>query len=289
MQMSLRSKLEAGEFSLLAEIETSKGIDVLSMVANARQVKDKVTAFVVPEMSNAVMRMSALGGAMVLQNKDMETVMQVNCRDRNQLALQADLLAAGACGIVNIIAVNGDDPSVGDHPQAKAVYDLEPCELLQAARELNNGSDLAGNPLSGATNFLLGATANVCCEGETLEREVEEVNKKIAAGAQYIITSPVFDLESVENLASTIDCQKKKVIPTVLLLKSVGMARYISQTQEYISIPDSIIDRIRKSSDKAGECIRIAREMIAALEAAGFGGVLISTVGWEHKLPEILL
>ncbi|RLB63903.1 MAG: 5,10-methylenetetrahydrofolate reductase [Deltaproteobacteria bacterium] len=287
--MSLRSKLEAGEFSLLAEIETSKGIDVLSMVANARQVKDKVTAFVVPEMSNAVMRMSALGGAMVLQNKDMETVMQVNCRDRNQLALQADLLAAGACGIVNIIAVNGDDPSVGDHPQAKAVYDLEPCELLQAARELNNGSDLAGNPLSGATNFLLGATANVCCEGETLEREVEEVNKKIAAGAQYIITSPVFDLESVENLASTIDCQKKKVIPTVLLLKSVGMARYISQTQEYISIPDSIIDRIRKSSDKAGECIRIAREMIAALEAAGFGGVLISTVGWEHKLPEILL
>ena len=287
--MSLRSKLEAGGFSLLAEIETSKGIDVLSMVANARQVKDKVTAFVVPEMSNAVMRMSALGGAMVLQNKDMETVMQVNCRDRNQLALQADLLAAGACGIVNIIAVNGDDPSVGDHPQAKAVYDLEPCELLQAARELNNGSDLAGNPLSGATNFLLGATANVCCEGETLEREVEEVNKKIAAGAQYIITSPVFDLESVENLASTIDCQKKKVIPTVLLLKSVGMARYISQTQEYISIPDSIIDRIRKSSDKAGECIRIAREMIAALEVAGFGGVLISTVGWEHKLPEILL
>jgi len=259
------------------------------MVANARQVKDKVTAFVVPEMSNAVMRMSALGGAMVLQNKDMETVMQVNCRDRNQLALQADLLAAGACGIVSIIAVNGDDPSVGDHPQAKAVYDLEPCELLQAARELNNGSDLAGNPLSGATNFLLGATANVCCEGETLEREVEEVNKKIAAGAQYIITSPVFDLESVENLASTIDCQKKKVIPTVLLLKSVGMARYISQTQEYISIPDSIIDRIRKSSDKAGECIRIAREMIAALEVAGFGGVLISTVGWEHKLPEILL
>lgn len=287
--MSLRSKLEAGEFSLLAEIETSKGIDVLSMVANARQVKDKVTAFVVPEMSNAVMRMSALGGAMVLQNKDMETVMQVNCRDRNQLALQADLLAAGACGIVNIIVVNGDDPSVGDHPQAKAVYDLEPCELLQAARELNNGSDLAGNPLSGATNFLLGATANVCSEGESLEREVEEVNKKIAAGAQYIITSPVFDLESVENLASTVDCQKKKVIPTVLLLKSVGMARYISQTQEYISIPDSIIDRIRKSSDKAGECIRIAREMIAALEAAGFGGVLISTVGWEHKLPEILL
>ncbi|NIA19277.1 MAG: 5,10-methylenetetrahydrofolate reductase [Xanthomonadaceae bacterium] len=287
--MSLRSKLEAGEFSLLAEIETSKGVDVLSMVANARQVKDKVTAFVVPEMSNAVMRMSALGGAMILQNKDMETVMQVNCRDRNQLALQADLLAAGACGISNIIAVTGDDPSVGDHPQAKAVYDLDLPGLLQAARELNNGKDMAGNPLAGSPSFLLGATANVWPKGEALDREVEEVNKKIAAGAQYIVTSPVFDLEAVETLVSAIGCQKTKVIPTVLLLKSVGMARYISQTQGYISIPDSIIDRIRKSSDKAGECIRIAREMIAALEDAGFGGVLISTVGWEHKLPEILL
>ncbi len=287
--MSLRSKLEAGEFSLLAEIEPSKGVDVLSMLTNARQVKDKVTAFVVPEMSNAVMRMSSLGGAMILQSKGMETVMQVNCRDRNQLALQADLLAAGACGITNIIAVTGEDPSVGDHPQAKAVYDLEVSELLQAAGELNNGRDLAGNQLAGSPAFLLGATANVCCEGESLDREVEEVKKKIDAGAQYIVTSPVFDLESVETLASAIDCQKAKVIPSVLLLKSVGMARYISQTQEYISISDSIIDRIRKSSDKASECIRIAREMIAALKDAGFGGVLISTVGWEHKLPEILL
>ncbi|MEA2108289.1 MAG: methylenetetrahydrofolate reductase [Pseudomonadota bacterium] len=287
--MSLKNKLEAGEFSLLAEIEPSKGVDVVSMIANARQVKDKVTAFVVPEMSNAVMRMSALGGAMILQNEGMETVMQVNCRDRNQLALQADLLAAGACGISNIIAVPGEDPSVGDHPQAKAVYDLGLPELLQAARELNNGRDMAGNPLSGSPAFLLGATANAGCKGEALDREIEEVNKKIAAGAQYIVTSPIFDLESAEALANAINCQKTKVIPTVLLLKSVGMARYISQTQENISIPDSIIDRIRKSADKASECVRIAREVIAVLEDAGFGGVMISTVGWEHKLPEVLL
>lgn len=287
--MSLKNKLEAGEFSLLAEIEPSKGVDVVSMIANARQVKDKVTAFVVPEMSNAVMRMSALGGAMILQNEGMETVMQVNCRDRNQLALQADLLAAGACGISNIIAVPGEGPSVGDHPQAKAVYDLGLPELLQAARELNNGRDMAGNPLSGSPAFLLGATANAGCKGEALDREIEEVNKKIAAGAQYIVTSPIFDLESAEALANAINCQKTKVIPTVLLLKSVGMARYISQTQENISIPDSIIDRIRKSADKASECVRIAREVIAVLEDAGFGGVMISTVGWEHKLPEVLL
>ena len=287
--MSLRSKLEAGGFSVLAEIEPSKGIDVLSMVANASQVKDKVTAFVVPEMSNAVMRMSALGGAMTLQNKGLETVMQVNCRDRNQLALQADLLAAGGCGVGNILVVPADDPSVGDHPQAKAVYDLKLPGLLQAVQELNNGRDLAGNALSGSPNFLLGATANVVGKGDVLDREIEEVNEKITAGAQYIVTSPVFDLEDVESLASGINCQKTRIIPTVLLLKSVGMARYISQNQEYISISDRTIDRIRKSADKAGECIRIARELIAALKNAGFGGVQISTVGWEHKLPEILL
>lgn len=286
--MSFKSKLEAGEFAFLVEMEPPKGIDVLAMVSNARQVKDKVTAFVVPEMSNAVMRMSALGGAMVLQDKGVETVMQVNCRDRNRLAIQADLLAAGACGIANIIAVPGDDPTVGDHPQAKAVYDLELTGLLKAVHELCNGRDLAGNPLSGSPSFFLGTTARVYCQGESLDREVDEVKKSIAAGAQYIVTSPVFDLEAAETLVSAIGCRKTQVIPTVLLLKSVGMARYISQTQEHISIPEELLVRIRKSSDKAAECVRIAREMIAVLKNAGFGGVQISTVGWEHKLPEIL-
>ena len=285
--MSLRSKLEAGEFALLAEIEPPKGVDVLVMVSNARQVKDKVAAYVVPEMSNAVMRMSALGGAMILQSKGMETVMQVNCRDRNRLALQADLLAAGASGISNIMAVTGDDPGVGDHHDAKAVNDLDLAELLNTVRELQDGKDLAGNALSGSPSFLLGTSAKVCAEA-ALEQEVQEVNKNLAAGAQFIVTSPVFELDAVETFVNGIDCQKTKVIPTVLLLKSVGMARYINQTQEHISISDSIIERIRKSSDKGRECVRIAKETIAALEDAGFGGVLISTVGWEHKLPEIL-
>ncbi len=286
--MSLRSKLEAGEFALLAEIEPPKGVDVLVMVSNARQVKDKVTAYVVPEMSNAVMRMSALGGAMILQSKGMETVMQVNCRDRNRLALQADLLAAGASGVGSIMVVTGDDPSIGDHHEAKAVYDLDLVGLLHAARELRDGRDMAGNALSGSPSFFLGTSAKVWETKAALDQEVKEVNKHLAAGAQYVVTSPVFELDAVEKLANSIDCQKTKVIPTVLLLKSVGMARYINQTQEHISIPDSIIDRIRKSSDKGRECVRIAKEIIAALEDAGFGGVLVSTVGWEHRLPEIL-
>ena len=117
--MQLKRKFDAGEFAVLAEMEPPKGVDVSTMVTHAMRVKGEVDAFVVPEMSNAVMRMSSLGGAIILQSKRMETVIQLNCRDRNRIALQADLLAAFGCGITNVMAVTGEDPSFGDHFQAR--------------------------------------------------------------------------------------------------------------------------------------------------------------------------
>ena len=128
--MNLKRKFEAGEFAILAEIEPPKGVDVSMMVANAKKVKGIVDAFMVPEMSSAVMRISSLGGAMVLQKAGLETVLQVCCRDRNRLALQGDLLAAYACGITNVMAVSGEDPSIGDHHQTRSVYDIDLIELL---------------------------------------------------------------------------------------------------------------------------------------------------------------
>ncbi|MBN2331777.1 MAG: methylenetetrahydrofolate reductase [Deltaproteobacteria bacterium] len=286
--MSLKSKFDAGEFVTLAEMEPPKGVDVLAMITNANQVKYKVDAFVVPEMSNAVMRMSSLGGALILQNKGLETIMQVNCRDRNQLALQADLLAAGAAGVSGVIAVPGDDPVIGDHHQAKSVYDLDMNQLLQAANGLRNGTDLAGNSLAGAPGFLLGASVNAGAKDKALAQEIKKAKESIDAGARFLITNPLFELNSIDSFIDQFGGSKATIIPTVLVLKSVGMARYINQTQEHISIPDALIERIRKASDKPAECIRIAREMISAIHDAGFGGVLISTVGWEHRLPEIL-
>ncbi len=286
--MSLKSKFEAGEFAILVETEPPKGADISTMLAHAEPVKSQVDAFVVPEMSNATLRMSALGAAIVLQNKGLETAMQINCRDRNQLALQADLLAAGACGISNIIAVPGDDLKIGDHPQAKAVNELSLTELLQAAQSLQQGQDLGGNPLSSSPNFLLGATANAGACGDELTREINTSRESIAAGAQFLITPPLFDLASIEPYLKEIDRKTTKIIPTILLLKSAGMARYIKQTQENIVIPDQIIDRIRKANDKAKACTEIAKEMLVTLKEAGFAGAMISTVGWEHKLTEIL-
>ena len=286
--MHLKRKFETGEFAVLAEMEPPKGVDVSPMVTHAMRVKGEVDAFVVPEMSNAVMRMSALGGAMILQNKGMETVMQLNCRDRNRIALQADLLAAFGCGITNVMAVTGEDPSFGDHFQARSVYDIDLLELLRTIRGLEQGKDMAGIELSGSPEFLVGSTVDAGAKGKSTELENAEMNKKIEAGAQFFIAPPLFDLSAIQPFMKRVEQEKIKIIPTVLLLKSLGMARYIVRNVDNVYIPDSLIDRIQKSPDKVRECTLIASEMVASLKTEGFSGVNIATIGWEHKLPEIL-
>ena len=286
--MQLKRKFDAGEFAVLAEMEPPKGVDISTMLSNAMRVKGEVDAFVIPEMSNAVMRMSSLGGAMILQGKGMETVMQVNCRDRNRIALQADLLAANGCGITNVMAVTGEDPSFGDHFQARSVYDIDLLELLNAIRGLQDGKDMAGIELSGAPEFLVGSTVDAGAKGKSPELEAEEMTKKIQAGAQFFISPPLFDLSAIHPFMKRVDIRKTKIIPTVLLLKSLGMARYIMRNVNNVYISDSLIDRIQKSPDKVRECTRIASEMVTSLKKEGFSGVNLATLGWEHKLPEIL-
>jgi len=286
--MQLKRRFEAGEFAVLAEMEPPKGVDTTQMVANAKKVKDRVDAFVVPEMSNAVMRMSSLGAAMILETRGMETVVQVCCRDRNRIALQADLLAAAACGIDNVMAVTGKDPSYGDHHQARSVYDIDIFELLQAVGDLQNGRDMAGIELCGSPEFTIGSTINAGARDKSTELQLEEMNRKIAAGTRFFITPPLFDIADIQPFMKRIDRQKIFVIPTVLLLKSMGMARYIARNMEDVHIPDELIQRIRKAPDKVRECTRIAAELVKALKQEGFDGVLLATLGWEHKLPEIL-
>ncbi|MBW1848065.1 MAG: methylenetetrahydrofolate reductase [Deltaproteobacteria bacterium] len=286
--MELKEKFEAGDFAILAEMEPPKGVDISPMLENAKKVKGMVDAFVVPEMSNAVMRLSALGGSMILQANGFQTVMQVCCRDRNRLALQADLLAAYACGIKNIMAVSGEDPSFGDHHKAKAVYDIDLLEMLKAVQKLQTGTDMAGVDLLGTPSFLVGSTANAGAKDQGLELEIEEMNKKIDEGTTFFITPPLFDISSIEPFMKRVDRSKTIIIPTVLLLKSVGMARYIDRNLDNVHLPGTIIERIMKSPDKARECVSIANEIVSALKQEGFNGVLLSTIGWEKRLPDIL-
>jgi len=286
--MQLKRRFAAGEFAILAEIEPPKGVDISQMVANAKRAKDHVDAFVVSEMSNAVMRMSSLGAAMILQKQGLEAVVQVCCRDRNRIALQADLLAAYGCGIGNVMAVTGQDPSYGDHHKARPVYDIDIFELLQVIQDLQKGRDMAGIQLAGSPAFLVGSTVDAGAKGKSPELELEEMNKKIEAGASFFITPPLFDVESLKPFMKRADRQKTIIIPTVLLLKSLGMARYIARNMQDVYVPEELIERIRKSPDKVRECIRIAGELVTTLKKEGFDGVLLATLGWEHKLPEIL-
>lgn len=284
----MQKKLASGEFLILAEMEPPKGVDASSMLASAAKVRGRVDAFVVPEMSNAVMRMSSLGGAILLKSKGFDAVMQLNCRDRNRLALQADLLAARALGVENVMAVTGEDPSYGDHHRARAVYDIDLLELLGAIENLKKGRDMAGVELNGQPDFLVGSTVNAYASGGALDLELEELKKKTAAGAQFFVTPPVFNLESFSAFMNKAEGQKAKIIPTVLLLKSAGMAKYIDRHLDNVSIPGEVIGRIQKAQDKARECVHIAGELVSSLKEMGSSGVLIAPLGWEDRLPEIL-
>jgi 5,10-methylenetetrahydrofolate reductase len=238
-------------------------------------------------MSNAVMKMSSLGGALLLQTRGLETVLQCCCRDRNRLALQGDLLAAHALGVPNVMAVTGEEITHGDHHQARAVNDLGLLELLGAIQTLRTGRDLAGVDLQGAPDFLVGSTVKIPTSDAALSDELAELDKKIAAGASFFVTPPVYELDGLAKFAGHIKGRKAALIPTVLLLKSVGMARYINRYLEP-KIPEALITRIQKAPERVGECVRIAAEIIAGLKTKGFSGVNISTIGWEDKLPAIL-
>ncbi|MDB9822342.1 methylenetetrahydrofolate reductase [Deltaproteobacteria bacterium] len=286
--MSLKDKIRSGKFAVLGEFEPPKGADFSSFLKNANLIKGRVDALIVPEMANGVMKASSLGGCAFLQKEGIETVLQACSRDRNRLALQADILSASALGVKNIMAISGDDIQNGDHPKARTVNDLDLTELIDAIQNLQKGKDLAGIELKGAPQFLIGSTMDTSAAGSLLEIELEDFQKKVESGVDFLITNPVFDIRSFQQFISRIDTKQVAVIPTVLLLKSAGMARYIDRNIRSISIPSEIIRDLQKAPDKQKKCIQIAAEIITQMKEMGVPGVMISTVGWEEKLSRIL-
>jgi len=286
--MPLKEKIVAGKFIVLGEFEPPKGADFDSFVKDANLVRGRMDALVVPEMANAVLKASSLGGCACLEREGIESVFQVCCRDRNRLALQADILSAAALGVKNIMAVSGVETRFGDHPQARIVNDLDLMELVETLQTLHQGKDLAGVELKGTPSFSIGSTIDAGATGNMLDVEMERLEKMMESGVDYVITNPVFDLRRFEQFIKRVDTSKIAVLPTILLLKSAGMARYIDRNMRGISIPQDTILSIQKAPDKVQECTRIAAATLKQIKAMGMAGVLISTVGWESKLPLIL-
>jgi len=286
--MSLREKLTSGRFVVLAEMEPPKGVEVGSILTNAARVRGRVDAVVVPEMGHAVMKMSALGGAILLQGKGFETIMEVCCRDRNRLALQGDLLAASALGVANVMVVAGETIAHGDHHRARPVCDVELVDLLEGMQRLQQGRDMAGVELRGSPRFFVGSTVNAGASGGFLDLELAELDRKIGAGAEFFITAPVFSLDTLKAFMKRVGGRKAFIIPTVLLLKSVGMIRYMNRFESQVKVPEGITSRIQGAPDKARESVQVAAELTRTLKEEGYRGVCLSTLGWEDKLGDIL-
>lgn len=285
--MSFQKRLLSGEFVVLAEMNTPKGVDTSQLIRNARRIKGRVDAVIVPDMDDGVMRMSALAGAVLMHQQGMEALIHVYCRDRNRMALQADLLAAYALGVQNLVVVSGEDVCNGDHRDAKAVDDLDELGLFNAARSLEQGTDLGGSDLFGAPSFTLGCAIPQCGDEKSLDCQLELAKKKVEAGAKFILTPPVFDLGRFQSFMGKAKSLKTPMISTVYLLKSVGAARYIATNEPEAGISEELIRRIRKASDREMECVRIAAETVVALRELS-QGVRIVTLGWEHRLPDVL-
>ena len=285
--MSFQKRLTSGEFVVLAEMNTPKGVDISELVTNARRIKGRVDAVVVPDMDNGIMRMSALAGGVLMHQQGVESIIHVYCRDRNRMALQGDILAAHVLGIQNLVVVHSEEMAKSDHRDAITVDDLDELELLGAVRTLQNGVDMAGFELNGNPSFTMGCTMAPSADDVAFEMELSLARKKIEAGAQFIITPPVYDLDRFSEAMKALITLGVPIIPTVFLIKSVGIARYLSTYEPGAYISEDVIKRIRKASDTETECLRIAGETVASLKKVA-QGVHIITLGWEYRLPNIL-
>jgi 5,10-methylenetetrahydrofolate reductase len=285
--MSFKEQLESGKFVVVAELQPPKGNNLSELYEHADLLKGRVDAINVPDLQNAIMRLGSLSVCTLLKVRGLETVYNLSCSDRNRLALQSELLNASALGLKNILVLQGDPPSIGDHFEARAVFDLDVMGLLSATKRLQEGYDIVGNDLQGRPQFCVGTLINAAAKGHVLDVEVMDMEKKIRLGVEFFFTHSIYDVSLFEPFIKKAAQFKVPIIAGVTLLKSVGMARYVNKHVEGAFIPDSIIDQLMKASDKQKASIEIAGGLIKALKPL-CQGVQIIPIGWEKQIPALL-
>jgi len=284
---NIKEKLKNSQFITLAELTPPKGTNSDPLLKNAVDVKDHIDAFLLPDIPNAIMRMSGFSAACLLQKKGLSSIVQFNCRDRNQLALQGDLMGAYANGFQEIMLVEGEDPKTGDHHEAKGIFDVTLEELFAATRAMSEGFDMAGMELDGRAEFLVGTPLQISAKVSERFQIRDTISKYMDAGVSFFVTQPIFNLQMLSDFYESVKDLKPNIFPTVLLLKSLGMARYMARNVSSVDIPQDLIKQIQKSKDKNNECLNVCRQTIASIKEMGLQGVVVSTIGWEHKLVDV--
>ena len=282
-----RQAVQTGEFLITAEVMPPKGGNPAHMIEMAKLLQGRVHAMNITDGSRAVLRMSSLASSVILLQYGLEPICQVACRDRNAIAIQADLMGAQALGIRNILALTGDPVKAGDHPDAKSVFDFESVRLLKVIEKLNSGADFNDKPLpDGATDLFAGAAIDPQCPSWSgLQRRFE---RKLTAGAQFFQSQMITDFDRLEKFMDRIavDCHKP-VLAGIFLLKSAKNAQFINRNVPGAFIPQSIIDRLAQAANPLDEGIAIAAEQVQMAKQL-CQGVHIMAVKREDLIPEIL-
>jgi 5,10-methylenetetrahydrofolate reductase len=289
MVTAFRDAFSQKEFVVTAEVGPPKGTDIAELVEHIDLLKDKVDGLNVTDNQSSVMRISSLAICRVILDHGGEPILQLTCRDRNRMALQSELLSASVLGVDNVLCLTGDYISVGDHPQAKPVFDLDSVQLLQTTELLNQGRDLAGNEMRGATHLYAGAV--VTPEADPIEPQMLKFEKKIAAGAKFIQTQAIYDMDNFKRFMERARKHDVKIMAGVVLLVSAGMARYMNKNVPGIFVPDALVEEMASAEKGKGleVGIRIAGRMIRQLRDEKIcDGVHIMAIGKEGRVPDIL-
>ncbi|MEM6252764.1 MAG: methylenetetrahydrofolate reductase [Cyanobacteria bacterium P01_D01_bin.156] len=283
----LQSAIAANQFLITAEVMPPKGGDPSHMVEMAKLLKGRVHGVNITDGSRAVMRMSSLASAVLLKQEGIEPICQMACRDRNRIALQADLMGAHALGIHNILALTGDPVKAGDNPKARGVFDLESVRLLRTIGLLNQGMDFNKKPLpNGALDIFAGAAVDPQCPSWSgLQKRFE---RKVEAGAQFFQSQLISDFDSLDKFMTQIAVPSKKpVLAGIFLLKSAKNAAFLNRNVPGVQIPDELINRLAAAEDPLQEGITIASEQVKQAKNS-CQGVHIMAIRREDLIPEIL-
>jgi 5,10-methylenetetrahydrofolate reductase len=289
MAPSFREVLKSGKFVITSEIGPPKGTNIEKMLHHIDLLKDKVDALNVTDHQSSVMRFPSIGGCLAIKEQGGEPILQVTCRDRNRLALQAELLFAYTRGIRNVLCLTGDAVVVGDHKAAKGVFDLDSAQLLKAIRQMESGKDLGGNALDGAVEFCAGAI--VTPEANPIEPQLMKFEKKVEAGAEFFQTQAIYDLDKFAKFMEYARQFPVKILAGIILLVSAKMAKYMTENVPGVFVPQNLIDELAGApkGEAINKGIEIAGRMIVTIKKESMcHGVHVMAIGREEVVPDIL-
>ena len=287
--MKVTELFERGEFVVSAEVGPPKGCHLEGLVEEAKEFLGGISAVNVTDCQSSVMRLGSLATCIKLKEAGLTPIYQMTCRDRNRIALQSDLLSAAAFGIENLLLLTGDHTKLGDHPQAKPVFDLDSVSLIHAVKTLEEGHDLAGNELVGEPpKFAKGAVVSPC--SDSIDAQLAKMERKVLAGAEYFQTQAVYEPEKFIEFMEKAKRFGKPVQLGIVIPKNAGMCKYMNKNVAGIHIPDEMINELAADKERAKAGItgvEIAARIIRACKPY-CQGVHIMAMGWESKVPGLL-